>query len=308
MSENGIRKFCKWFWIAGLMIGAVSGGSESNGATGLSFLKVGVDARAAGMGEAFTAVAGDAFATFWNPAGLLGAENSNVVFMHNEWLLDVNAEFGAVQFRSAKSSIAFHVYSFNVGNIEVRTIPSSEPLEETAANYLSAGVSYARQFAPHLGLGVTVKYLLEKIFVYDAAGVGVDLGFRYTALGKDLVLAGTVQNLGGMHKFREESTTLPTTLRLGTQYHLPGQIGPLDLLLAADLVKPRSEDLRFQFGAEGRALQHLLLRVGLAAGYESRDVSFGVGIHKAGFRLDYSYTPLKNDLGSGQRFSLLLEI
>ncbi|MCB0258896.1 MAG: hypothetical protein KDE62_04125, partial [Calditrichaeota bacterium] len=100
-------------------------GNENEDKTGMAFLKVGVDARAAGMGEAYTAATNDAYATFWNPAGLLSATQSNVVLMHNRWLFDVNSEFGAVQFRKQKSSFAFHVYSFNVGAIEVRNIPST---------------------------------------------------------------------------------------------------------------------------------------------------------------------------------------
>ena len=48
----------------------LSAASENEGATGLAFLKVGVDARASGMGEAYTAVAGDANATYWNTAGM----------------------------------------------------------------------------------------------------------------------------------------------------------------------------------------------------------------------------------------------
>ncbi len=43
-------------------------------------------ARAAGMGEAFVAVADDATATYWNPAGLAFQTGHEITLMHSNWL------------------------------------------------------------------------------------------------------------------------------------------------------------------------------------------------------------------------------
>jgi hypothetical protein len=293
-----------------VLVGSVSSNaaSENEGKTGLAFLKVGVDARAAGMGEAFSAVTNNAYATYWNPAGLLAANRSNLVFMHNEWLLDVRGEFGAVQFRQKNSSIAFHLYSFSVGGIEVRDIPSENPLETTNANYLSAGFSYARPFGNSLDLGITLKYLYEKIFFDSAGGFGVDLGFRYTGFSPNLTLAGSLNNLAKMGKFQDEATKLPKIFRLGAKYSFANPFGPLQLLFAGDVVKPLDENLRFHLGAEAGLWKQLMLRAGYMTGYESRTFTFGVGIQKSFFHLDYSYSPMKDDLGNGHRFSFYLAI
>ena len=48
----------------------VSLGSQREGTSSATFLRIGVGARAEGMGEAFVAVANDPSAVFWNPAGL----------------------------------------------------------------------------------------------------------------------------------------------------------------------------------------------------------------------------------------------
>ena len=53
--------------------GIVYGGTkpfEKVGTYSAQFLKIGVSARAAGMGSAYTAVANDATAIYWNPAGM----------------------------------------------------------------------------------------------------------------------------------------------------------------------------------------------------------------------------------------------
>lgn len=298
---------CKILFIWMLLILPMWAGEANEGKTGLAFLKIGVDARAAGMGEAYTAVANNAYTTYWNPAGLLGADNSNVVFMHSNWLLDVNSEFGALQFNGKKSSLAFHVYTLSVGGIEVRSTPSREPVEETGAQYASVGVSYARNFSSKLDVGVTAKYLYEKILFNSAGGYALDLGFSYAASNK-LKVAGTLQNLGSMNEFAQASTKLPTLLRVGAAYQLGQAVGPAELLLAGDVVLPFEENLRMHFGLEAALWQQLILRGGLVNGYESRSFSFGLGIRKSAFHFDYSYSPFNEDLGNAQRFSIYLAI
>jgi len=292
----------KKFIIIALFLTQMAAAGESGGSTGMAFLKVGVGARAAGMGEAFTAVSDDALATYWNPAGLLAAKLSNVSLMHNRWLRDVTSQFGALQFRRKASSLAFHVYSFSVDDIPVRDRPSSNPLEQTGANFLSIGASYARSLSQTLDFGVTVKYLFEKVFVYTADGYAADIGFRYTGFGEQITVAGVLQNLGSMSELLNESTKLPATLRLGAQYDLSS------VIIAGDLVKPFEEDLRFNVGAEANVVRQIVLRAGYQAGYESRNVSFGAGIRKSSFHFDYSYTPFSDDLGNGQRISIFLAL
>lgn len=291
-----------------LMLSATAGAaSENNGATGLAFLKVGVDARASGMGEAYTAVVSDANATFWNPAGLMEAGGSNLAFQHNEWLFDISADFGAAQWKWDRSAFGVHVYNLNVGDIPVRTGPSSQPLETTEATWLALGASYARDLRDNLTFGLTVKYLYEKIYVEDARGMAVDAGFRYRdALIPNLSLGGVVQHLGSMSALRDDATTLPTTGRLGVVYDAPGAVGPLSWLAAADLVFPFEESLRVHVGGEGVLWEQLALRAGWLGGYDNRGLTLGLGIRKTTFHIDYSFTPFQDDLGNVQRFSLLL--
>src|SRR5512136_1233930 len=62
------------------------------GMAGLPFLKIGVG-RCTGMGEAFVAVADDATAAFWNPAGLALVQKRSAVVNHIDWVTDINHEY-----------------------------------------------------------------------------------------------------------------------------------------------------------------------------------------------------------------------
>src|SRR5437762_205417 len=67
------------------------------GQTGLSFLKLGAGGRALGMGEAYTAIASDPSATYYNPAALSLSKTSQLLLMHKEWIQDTKTDFIAAK-------------------------------------------------------------------------------------------------------------------------------------------------------------------------------------------------------------------
>ena len=53
---------------------------------GVIFLGIGPGARPTGMGDSFVAIADDATATYWNPAGLGFQTGKEATLMHVNWL------------------------------------------------------------------------------------------------------------------------------------------------------------------------------------------------------------------------------
>src|SRR5439155_18087839 len=67
-------------------------GEQRAGTSSATFLKIGVGARAVGLGESFVAVANDPSAIFWNPAGLASLQKEELLFSHAGWPGDIHYE------------------------------------------------------------------------------------------------------------------------------------------------------------------------------------------------------------------------
>ena len=94
--------------------------AQEAGKSGLAFLKVGVGSRGAALGEAYTTLADDPSAIYWNPAGLAAAHGTQLAFTHSRWLGDINNEFAAVTFPSFGGTLGFGIIASAAGMMCVR--------------------------------------------------------------------------------------------------------------------------------------------------------------------------------------------
>jgi hypothetical protein len=279
------------------------------GTAGLAFLKIGVGARAVGMGEAFVANDGDVTALYWNPAGIAGLPGGHVTLMHNEWFQDIRFEYlGAVLGQGS------HAYglsmSFNtVGDIERRIIASQQPLGTFSSHDLAFALSYAASMRSSWKLGLSLKALYEKIYLDDAWGWAVDLGFLHHPSVEGLTVGGSVLTLGPGMKLRNEKFDLPTIYKLGLNYS-PAlfHFEKGTLALALDLSQPSDNKLRVHWGAELLLWDRIALRSGYQMGYDEKDFSTGLGVRQQRFLIDYAFVPYSSDLGVTHRISLGIDL
>ncbi len=281
--------------------------------TGLAFLKLGVGGRASGLGEAYTAVADDATATYWNPAGLTLVKTAQIVFSHNEWIQDISNDFFAYSFPAFKGAIGLSFYSINVGGIERRVKPG-ESLGTVGAHDIAFGLSYGHTFSPAIRAGVTLKYLYEKIYLDSATGFAFDLGFIFKPFESPLKFALVVQNIGSMNELREKSIDLPEILRLGASYKLDIEALEGAIILAVDVIKVVGTELngdpsiKENFGAEIQMKGLVAFRVGYQTGHDARKIGAGFGLIYKRYHIDYGYSPFDSNLGDGHRFSFGLDL
>ncbi len=289
-----------------ILTAAATAMAQGAAGTGLAFLKLGVGARAVGLGEAYVSVTDDASATYWNPAGLALLGTSQLLLAHTEWLQSVTHDYIGFAAPGFGGGWGLSVVSAGVGDLQSRIKPSAEPIGVFEAHNLALGLSYGRSLTADLSLGFTFKWLYERIFTYEAPGYAVDLGAQFR-LGKNgLRLGAVIQNLGSMRELRQQSSRLPTTLRAGASY--PVRLGKSRWLLAMDVVKTLHAGSHVNVGGEWLYAQRYAFRVGYQSGFDTRGLQAGAGLAAGRFLFDYGYVPVTQNLGSGHRFSVQIRL
>ncbi|TPW18265.1 MAG: hypothetical protein FD129_36, partial [bacterium] len=268
-----------------------------------NFLFLDADARAAAMGGAYTAIAKDANALLYNPAGLARIGAHEAAFMENRYAEGVSQEYLAYASHRGWGANLNHL---SFGAIPRTTVSNPDGTGSFGIRDLAVGLGYGRLLpaVPGLSGGAGVKLLRETIDDTSASGYAADIGGLWEAPAvPGLSFGAVIQNMGPAVRFQAANENLPLNVRLGTAYSA-ATLG-IPALLSFDLMKERSESPLFAVGLEaapaGRSLP-------LRLGYNSRNdagtgISVGLGWSNGKFRIDYAFVPL-GDLGTAHRLSL----
>jgi hypothetical protein len=282
------------------------------GQSGLAFLKLGTSGRGIGMADAMVASVDGAAATYYNPAGLAGSESNRkteILFTHREWIEDTRVEYLAGRIPLGTDDalgVAFN--STTVGNIEIRTGPGEAAGSFTARNF-SGGVSYGRRVTENVTIGGSLKYLYEKILVDEASGFGVDIGARVQTPVENLTVGAAMANMGRMNSLRNESTKLPSLLRIGPAYSFSFDEETYRGLVAADFLRVLPDQKNFlNCGGEFVFRNLVAVRTGYQFGSEGRGFTAGFGVQYGMVGIQYAFAKLSEDLGDAHTISLLLSL
>jgi hypothetical protein len=273
------------------------------GETGLAFLKIGVGARAAAMGEAYVAVAQDPTATYWNPAGIANTPDDELHATHHEWISDVRYEYLAAVHGLKGQAFGAHAALLHMGELQGRDAAGNFT-ESFHAYDFSAGATYARRLTEAIEVGATGKVLYSKIADNSATGFAGDLGLRYRTPLRGLTAAGTVTNLGTPMKFVDDDFTLPAAARVGVAYRTRRVLD--GLLLAGDLRFPNDSAAKGHVGVEVWPHKMFALRGGAKLGYDEEVGTVGFGIEYQAWAFDYAFVPFSDSsqLGDTHRISV----
>lgn len=258
---------------------AGAAGFAKVGTFGGQELKIGVSARATGMGSAFVGLADDASAVFWNPGGLVNVVSNEVSVNHVAWAADTKLSTAILAFnpRSIPGTFAFSVRSYWMDPQLVRTAYNPEGTGETFdSGTTTFGLSYSRFFTDKFSAGLTVNYL-HMALAEVAVNTGyMDFGIMYRIGIKDLKLGMTIQNLGSKFTFDERESKLPVSFKVGTSFN-PYKTDNQRLTLALEFQHPSDNLERANVGGEFALNEMFFVRGGYNINYDTDGLAFGFG-------------------------------
>jgi len=286
----------------------VAGAGEA-GSSAAAFLKIGVGARAVGMGEAQVALAEGPDALYWNPAGLAAYDRGAVSFTHNEWLEDVRYEYLGLSYPlPGVGTFAFTAGRVSMGDIEGRN-EMGDPTGTFTASDMVLSLGYARRFWNILSVGAGGEYITEKIENENASAFAGTAGAAVDVPLPGLSVGVSASNVGGELKFIEVGSPLPLVVRGGAAYLLPFGGENNQLTVAADAVKFNdSDDVKFNGGLEYWFMNTVAARAGYKANYDEDGITGGLGFKysptpKLGLGADYAYADM-GIFGATHRISI----
>ena len=254
-------------------------GAQRAGTSTAVFLKIGVGARATAMGESFVAIANDASALFYNPAGITQFPETQVVLSHANWIADIKHQFLGVAYHlSPDDAVGISITSLHTDDMPVTT----EVQPKGTGDYfrygdLALGVTYARKMTNQFSFGATVRFINETLAELHMRGIVVDFGTYYwTGLGTSRFSA-VVTNFGNQmspsgtaHPWGQAPITTfqefppPTTFKFGFAFD-PVKDETNILTMSAQLNHPNDNSENLAFGAEYGWSNFLFLRGGYKA-------------------------------------------
>jgi hypothetical protein len=237
------------------------------------------------MGGAFVAIADNAWAIIFNPAGLTQLRGDEIAAFYSP------QPFGMTELSLASFALA-HPTSYGQVGVSVNRFGFDLYRE------VSGILSYANSYRDVFSFGINLTYNSLAIKNYgSASAIGVDIGILATITrGLRWGFFAANVNAPSIGQAREK---LPQVYASGLS------LRPADgLLLGLDVIKDIRYPALLRGGLEYRLVDLVSLRVGV--GNNPAKFSSGLGVHYSFVHFDYAMTT-HPDLGLSHQFSVAVD-
>ncbi|KAA3657841.1 MAG: hypothetical protein DWQ10_12375, partial [Calditrichaeota bacterium] len=283
------------------------------------FLSTGAGARALALGGAYTALANDVTAIYWNPAGMNRLNYPQASLMHSQrfaGIIKYNFAAFSMPF-GMDASLGFGIIRLGIDDIIHTKLPRPDlrlgdiyeengqqfrntPVQDYSFSNAEYGFffSYARKVSERLSYGASIKTLYKTFDENTAYGIGFDLAAQYV-VNKNLLLGANLQDITSTILAWDTGTKelIVPTLKLGAAIpfqmkYLPGKLIPLidmDVRFEgrefASQIAAGAMSFDFHMGLEYNFSQRIAARLGSDVG----NFTAGAGIDFQNFILDYAF-------------------
>jgi len=276
--------------------------AESAASAGAAaYLTDGAGARWLGMGGAARAAVSGTPGIFWNPAALSRQGPAR-------WQL--SSAYGFASFGRSTASLSASRLDDRAGAFGLawirHTVSGLEEVDNagnvTGLSHSAADafmLSFGRALLYQVRMGITAKYLRQRLFDYSADGSALDVGLLVQPLlAEEFYVGLTLENAASVLAW---DTGADDRLARGLGGGVALWTNQEKLLLAADLVHRDTEnDPAYHLGLEFWPVPEASGRLGVNDGW----LAGGISYLWREFRLDYGFTVNRADLGDVHQFSL----
>jgi hypothetical protein len=210
--------------------------------TGVPFLLVAADARAAGMADQGVATSADAFSQQWNPAKYaFSIDKTGVSVSYTPYLTDLvnDISLGQITYYNRineRSAFAGSFRFFGLGNIELRETGDPNEIPRTVSpNEFSFDGSYTLKLSEKFSMAVAARYINSNLkvasdsgdasaassFAVDVAGFYQSDEIAFNEFNGRFRAGFNIQNLGPKISYDNtqfSSNFLPANLKIGTGF------------------------------------------------------------------------------------------
>ena len=283
---------------------ACAGGQGTRGGIILNYP---MSAQAIGMGEAFTAVADDVNAIFWNPAGLSLLKQRELICYYSNGAADT--KYLSVGYAQTITSgvIGCGISTLDGGKAAIYYPDGANRMVKAQSDFILMLSYAAGEIAKNLSIGSNLKIVHSELAeTSKATAFACDIGGLYR-FSNNLNIGGVIQNIGTKMKYEEEGDALPLNIKLGAACRINDHC-----LIALDIIKPIENELKVNVGLEYWIIPKI---AALRTGYKfyekgnksNSDIPLGAGLKMGSYQLDYAYVP-HQDLSNTHQISLLVKL
>ena len=294
----------RWIAVVTWVLASTVSRAQSAGATRAAvLLTLPSSARALALGEAWSPVADDESALFYNPAQLARVTGFAAGLSVQRYVAATTLGAGAVALPLGRGTLAVGVQLLDYGS-EDEVIPDAglggQVGYPTGGRVSAQDLAFTAGYGAHVGtthrlrLGVAVKYAQQHVASISGSSVAADVGAGYTLGAWDISAA--LQHLGSSLTLGAVSAPLPWTWRAGAAapaWHAGSVV-----------LRPRAEVRPSSGGAaagavaaegvwsSGRNGPAVAVRAGLStvsSGSDRSPLTFGGGLLLGRLSVDYAY-------------------